>query len=265
MISSRLTIITSTLNCASYLKQTAMSIREQNLTDFQWIIADGGSSDETVKVIKDNIDIVSYWFSEFDTGIYDAWNKAINFIDGEWTLFLGAGDTLYSSDTLDICRTELKYVKEDYDFAFGNIKIHGKDKCYEIAHKGKFNPILMDLNYSTPPHSSTFTRSLLLKNNRFDTRFKIIGDRKFMLLHSHGKYYNLEKNVTVMNGFGISNQVRNIPLIWNENILIFKDREIASISHIPMVHVIKAFIANYRNIILLKMVGEYNYAKWFTK
>jgi len=242
------------------LRKTASSIREQTYDNIQWIIADGASIDSTLDVINENIDIVSFWFSEPDAGIYDAWNKACNFIDGAWTIFLGAGDTFQTSDTLQDCCNKIMRIPLNYDFAFGNIKILGKHGCHEIVYEGEFCPVRLDLNYSTPAHSSTFTRSFVLKNNRFETRLKIIADSKFMITHSGGKYYNLKTNVTVMDGLGISHNVNNIPQIWKESLLIYKDSTRA-----PFLHIVKVYIVNYRNIFLLRLIGAKNYSRWMLR
>lgn len=256
----RLTIITSTLNCAAGLIKTANSIREQCYQNIQWIVADGLSTDGTIDVIRNNADIVNYWFSAPDSGIYDAWNKACVYIDGVWVIFLGAGDIFESKDTLLDCCNKLLTVPLGYNFAFGGIKIQGKDKCKNIIYSGEFHPVWMDLNYSTPPHSSVFTRSALLKHNSFDQRFSIIGDRKFMNLHSGGKYYNLEIFVTVMDEYGISHDINNIPVIWKENILISK-----MVLRAPFSHIIKAYLINYRNIFFLRLFGVRNYTRWFRR
>jgi glycosyltransferase involved in cell wall biosynthesis len=256
----RLTIITSTLNCSAGLIKTAYSIREQSYQNIQWIIADGLSKDGTIDVIRNNCDIVCNWFSAPDSGIYDAWNKACVHIDGSWVLFLGAGDTFESKDTLKDCCIKLLTVPLEYSFAFGGIKIQGKNKYRIIKHLGEFHPVWMDLNYSTPPHSSTFTRSAILKNNPFDSQFSIIGDRKFMNLHSGGKYYNLEMFVTIMDEFGISHDIKNIPVIWKENIMISK-----TVLRAPLSHMIKAYIINYRNVFFLRLFGVRNYTRWFRR
>ena len=256
----RLTIITSTLNCAIALRKTAASIRSQVYPNIQWVIADGASTDETIEVIKENLDIVSNWFSAPDGGIYDAWNKACDFIEGEWVLFMGAGDIFFNESTLETCSKSIKNVPTTFHFAFGGLIVTDGKNCIEVFTKGEFKPVLMDLNYSTPPHSATFCRSSILKCNPFDARFRIIGDKKFMLSYSNGKYYNLKHFITIMDGFGISHDVNNIPLIWKEN------RMLSRISpKTPFLYKIKAFIINYRNVLFLLLFGDKRYAKWFKR
>lgn len=87
-------IIIATYNAAESLQITLDSIRNQNCIDYELILIDGKSNDTTISIIKDNIDIVSYWISESDRGLYDAWNKGVKESKGNWIAFLGAGDTL---------------------------------------------------------------------------------------------------------------------------------------------------------------------------
>jgi glycosyltransferase involved in cell wall biosynthesis len=95
------TIITATFNAAKYLYRTINSIRNLTYENIEWIILDGGSSDGTVELIRHNEDIVDYWSSQPDAGIYDAWNKGILLANGDWISFLGAGDC-YMPEAIDI-------------------------------------------------------------------------------------------------------------------------------------------------------------------
>jgi glycosyltransferase involved in cell wall biosynthesis len=86
------TIITATFNAASHLPRTIQSVRELTYKNIEWIVVDGGSTDQTVELIIKNEDVIDYWVSEPDEGIYDAWNKGVEKANGEWIAFLGAGD-----------------------------------------------------------------------------------------------------------------------------------------------------------------------------
>ena len=94
------TIITATFNAAAHLPKTIQSIRGLTYKNIEWIIIDGGSTDQTVELIIKNEDVVDYWVSEPDFGIYDAWNKGLEKANGEWIAFLGAGD-LYMPEALN--------------------------------------------------------------------------------------------------------------------------------------------------------------------
>ena len=95
-------IITVTYNAASTLPATLKSVKEQTCDLYEYIIMDGVSSDKTLKLAIDAGINQSRIFSSPDKGIYDAMNKAINVASGEYFIFLNAGDTFHSPDTLNI-------------------------------------------------------------------------------------------------------------------------------------------------------------------
>ena len=96
-----ITIITATFNAAKELPRTIESIRGQTYKNIEWIVVDGGSTDETIGLIQQNEDVVDYWVSEPDDGIYDAWNKGVSKASGEWIAFLGAGDS-YKPESIQL-------------------------------------------------------------------------------------------------------------------------------------------------------------------
>lgn len=90
-----ISIITATYNASAHLQKCIDSIESQVYPNIEHIIIDGGSVDGTVELIKKNEKKVALWLSEPDTGIFNAMNKALQHVRGEWIYFLGADDTLY--------------------------------------------------------------------------------------------------------------------------------------------------------------------------
>ena len=98
----KVSIITVVLNDKVGFEHTAKSIVEQTAFELvEWIVIDAASTDGTVDVIKQYSSQITYWVSEPDKGIYDGMNKGINNANGEYLLFLNAGDTLYSRNTIE--------------------------------------------------------------------------------------------------------------------------------------------------------------------
>jgi glycosyltransferase involved in cell wall biosynthesis len=88
-------IVTVVFNGAGVLQHTIDSVARQSFRDFEYVVLDGASRDGTVQVLERNREHIHHWASEPDSGIYDAWNKALRVARGEWIAFLGAGDTYY--------------------------------------------------------------------------------------------------------------------------------------------------------------------------
>ena len=96
-----ISIVTVVLNGEKYLEQTIQSITNQTYKDIEYIIIDGGSTDGTLDIIKKYEDKITYWVSEKDRGIGDAFNKGVKMSKGEYINFQGHGDGFISYDALE--------------------------------------------------------------------------------------------------------------------------------------------------------------------
>ena len=107
----KLSIITVTYDAARTIEKTMQSVLNQSCNDYEYLIVDGNSSDNTLAIVKSMEDRVKMgefgigleqfrWISEPDKGLYDAMNKALGFAKGEFVWFINAGDKIYSKDTL---------------------------------------------------------------------------------------------------------------------------------------------------------------------
>lgn len=96
-----ISIITITFNAAKELPATLRSVKEQTFKNFEHLLIDGASSDETLMVARSqgisHLKIVS----EPDNGLYDAMNKGLRLARGRYVIFLNAGDAFHSQETLD--------------------------------------------------------------------------------------------------------------------------------------------------------------------
>lgn len=220
----RITIITSTLNCEASLAATATSIRGQTHCAVQWIVADGGSGDGTLEVIQRNADIISHRFSEADKGIYDAWNKACRFIDGDWVLFLGAGDLLATPQTLTQMASFLSGLPADAAIAYGNVcQLSDGRLLYRYA---RVDLRLWDLHRpALPAHQGVFQRAeLLAAPGPFDTSYRIAADSKFLLRALRGRsavYVDLD--ICHMEPGGISADPRHALTMMREALRLQHD------------------------------------------
>ena len=93
-------IIVVTYNNANGLQRTLQSIRHQCYAQREVIVIDGGSKDESLKIIAENQDIITTSVSEKDNGIYNAMNKGIRLVTGDYVVFMNAGDCFAADDVL---------------------------------------------------------------------------------------------------------------------------------------------------------------------
>lgn len=180
------TVITSTFNCRNDLPYTIRSIRNLvSVQNIQWIIADGGSTDGTVELIQENLDIVDTWFSGPDKGIYDAWNKALKYIRGEWVQFVGAGDEYYDSHVIESVLPFLQTAYPKHDLVYGRLQYISEGSRILKDEVGKpWSEISGRWEYfrpALPIHPEVFHHASLFKDNSFDVSYKIAGDSHFLM------------------------------------------------------------------------------------
>jgi glycosyltransferase involved in cell wall biosynthesis len=92
-------IITITFNAATTLPPTLRSVGEQTFTNYEYIVVDGASRDNTVALVEAS-QLPVRMVSEPDKGLYDAMNKGLKMATGEYLIFLNAGDSFHAPDTL---------------------------------------------------------------------------------------------------------------------------------------------------------------------
>lgn len=177
-----ISIITSTLNCASALKLTITSITKIKSEFVELIIIDGASSDSTLDVILENKKFIDYWISETDTGIYDAWNKGLKLARGKWIMFLGAGDLIVEESYLKIISSLKRDVDvyENIDFISGKNILYKNNKNIRTIG-GPWNWSMLRKYMSIAHPGALHRSSLFTKYGMFDTNFKIAGDYEFLL------------------------------------------------------------------------------------
>lgn len=181
-IIKRFSIIIATYNAAQTLQRCLDSIRLQKNEEVELILVDGDSSDSTLDIIRFNVDIVDYFISEEDRGIYDAWNKGIEASHGEWILFLGADDILcpdailkYTKVLSDMTDHSIEYISACVNYVDSSDGVFCKlgspwrwiefSKSMTVAHvaslhkRSLFNDIgLFDLNYKICADYELLTR-----------------------------------------------------------------------------------------------------------
>ena len=94
-------VITAVFNGEKYIEQTIQSILNQTYKNLEYIIIDGGSTDRTIDIIRKYQDKITYWVSENDKGIGDAFNKGVRVSKGDYINFQGHGDGFKSTDALE--------------------------------------------------------------------------------------------------------------------------------------------------------------------
>ncbi|MCB0383237.1 MAG: glycosyltransferase, partial [Psychroserpens sp.] len=103
-----ISIITVVFNGEKYLQQTIDSVTNQTYKNIEYIIIDGGSTDETLNIIKANESHIDFWISERDNGLYDAMNKGISKAKGELIGMINSDDWYELNAVETVVNTYLK-------------------------------------------------------------------------------------------------------------------------------------------------------------
>lgn len=200
-----ISIITPVLNCQDLLESHIRMVRSQTYSNWEHIIIDGGSSDNTVGILKSMSDQIDYWISEPDQGIYDAMNKGIDTANGRWLLFAGVDDKFLSSQTLEQVFKEYT-INAATQLICGNVvRSDG-----EII-KSRYNKLLYYKN--TLPHQGVFYRRDIFNKYRYGgfriknqhQLYKISGDYHLNLfLFMNGAVHQFIDTIIMHCGHGKS-------------------------------------------------------------
>ncbi|WP_036679413.1 glycosyltransferase family 2 protein [Daejeonella oryzae] len=124
----KISIITPSFNQGNYIEETILSIIKQNYPNLEYIIIDGGSSDQTLDIIKNYENQITYWISEKDTGQAHAINKGFKIASGKIVNWLNSDDILAPSSLFNIAEN----FDDETDIIAGNV-IDFKNN-FEILH-----------------------------------------------------------------------------------------------------------------------------------
>ena len=156
------TIITPALNNKIELLKTINSVKAQKLTNFEFIVVDGGSTDGTIEILNES-KIITKWISEKDKGIYDAINKGIKISSGRIINTINAGDTYFSENSLKKKKIHYKYKPKKINWSFNFYPAHSGGFFIKKEIHDKIG--LYNLRYPCSSDYDFFWR--LIKKNKF--------------------------------------------------------------------------------------------------
>ena len=218
------TVITAAYNSQETISELCESLVNQTCQNFQWIVQDGASNDDTVKIIesyKDRLNISL--MSEKDTGVYDAWNKAIKRIEGEWVIFFGGDDVFQNKKSLEKLYAFIENEKKKKQITDETIFIASSIFIADDYRPLKDNYALRIKQEMPFLYPGLVHNARLFETHKYNPQYKIAGDYDFVVrVIETGNVVFYPRVFCQMGPNGISANVENALLAHQEQYMVIK-------------------------------------------
>lgn len=201
----KLTVITPSYNQGDFLERTILSVLNQNYPNLEYMIIDGGSSDQSVEVIKKYEKHLAYWISEKDKGQVHALNKGLSRATGDWISFQNSDDVYFPGTFEKFGKAASR--SPEADMLYGDLfMITPQDKVTELLKTLPFS-MSSQLIEGMQIHNQSlfFRRSLIEKYGDFDESYRFAFDYEFITR------YLSNKNVSARRIEGLAGALRVHP------------------------------------------------------
>lgn len=233
-------IITICYNAAATIEKTLQSVAQQDYPHIEYLIIDGKSKDETLRIVGKYEEVVSRVISEPDKGIYDAMNKGLQYATGEYIWYVHADDQIYAPDTL----SKIMANHQNEDFIYGKALLVNEQGVERSLETRKPHPNAAELTWKTMKQGMAIShQSMLVRRTlapQYDLQYRYVADFDW-LIRVLKKSQSVRDTGTYWCRFaegGISTQHRNaslkerfailrkhfglLPTVWQHVLITFK-------------------------------------------
>ena len=218
-------IVTATYNAGATLACLLDSLAAQSCRDFELVVQDGGSVDDTIAVLESYRSCLPALSlaSGPDSGIYDAWNKALRVVRGQWVLFLGADDRLAGPTVLQSMKGALLLVAPEVLYAVGGVTLFAVSGEYYGEYPVDVDNAVQRLRREMIfCHTGVLHRRSVFRGELFDSTYRVLGDYDFFCrtVLDDRQVAKLDVTVTHMALGGVSSRLCSQPRIFLESLRI---------------------------------------------
>lgn len=212
-----ITLVTVVRNDAVGLSRTFESVFNQTFSDYEYIVIDGKSTDNTMNLVSAHSCSIDKCVSEEDAGPYDAMLKAARLARGRYIMFMNAGDEFAESTALE---DAIECSPEQIDIIYGHhyyiqkgrTKVHlarNLDSTYKELKEGQLS---LSWLIGIPCHQATLVKRELLLRNGFDSNLRIAADHAFLFeACSQGcSNYHTNTFITKYHSGGFSSRTKSL-------------------------------------------------------
>lgn len=238
----KISIITVTFNRAHVIRSAIEGVLFQKYKNYEYIIVDGASKDNTIEVIKEyepKFEGRLRWISEPDKGLYDAINKGIRLATGDVVGIINSDDFFHRDDVFSTIADAFEN-DDSIGVTFGDeriIKPETPDVNYRFEKPWYFRPWMFRIGLE-PPHPSFYARKELFeKYGYYKMGYVISADydlmMRFLLVHKV-KYKYLRHTILTFRASGISTDSSNRLMMNKEQVRACKENGIWTC--LPMIY-----------------------------
>ena len=222
----KITLITVSYNSELTISETIESVLNQTYFNIEYIIVDGNSSDNTLRIVKKCEKLFLgrlKWISEPDKGLYDAMNKGIKAATGDIIGILNSDDFFSSSHVISEIVNFFK--QNDIDALYGDVKFVNPDnlsKNVRYYSSKIFRPGLFRFGFM-PAHPTFYMkRDMYEKYGLYELDYKIASDYDLLIRYLYKykiKYKYLSSCFVTMRTGGVSTENWKSRIVLNKEIV----------------------------------------------
>lgn len=174
-------VVTPSYNQGQYLEQTIQSVLNQTYPNVEYLVIDGGSTDNSIEIIKKYKEKIAFWISEPDSGQADAINKGFKRAKGDLLCWVNSDDIVYPHYIAD--RVNQFREHPDVGMIYGDIE-QGPDFSNKRIRKGRQTSIedmLKSFECPIPQQSAVWRRSVIEKIGYLVPKWHAMLDREYFI------------------------------------------------------------------------------------
>ena len=232
----KISVVTAAFNSGATLRDTMESVLRQTWTDFEYIVVDGLSKDDTMEIVREYEPRFGgrlRWISEPDKGIYDAMNKGFAMATGDVVGILNSDDFFSSDDILG--KVAAAMADESIDAVYGDIHYVNGDnlsKCVRYYSSREFRRWQMRLGF-IPAHPSFYCRRAIYeKYGTFNASYRLSADFELLLrlifIHRIRIHYLPLDFVTMRTGGATTSGFESYKKGIQEHLRAYRDNDVCS-------------------------------------
>lgn len=253
-----ISIVIATYNAEKTIRRCLESVVNTHACDgyeLDIVVIDGGSTDGTVEIVRSFAHLLGYWESAPDRGLAHAWNKGVSHAKGDWIIFLGADDYLWSSDSLEKMAPLLANMSNQTKIVYGcvmGVDDSGKQLGIWSSEWNRKKFLYGQMYFS---HQGVFHhKTLFTQYGMFDESYRLAMDYELMFryLINNDAIFVPDVIVSAMQSGGMSNTPSNAIKTLQEFARARRKNNVSQDS----IEYYRAVIGAYVKLILAKLLGN---------